>query len=184
MNYIFKNRKYNKAFGLVESLIALIFVASTMILAIKTVAKGLQVSKQNEIRDQATGIMLRGLEYNQLDLPYQIVQTFIDNEPLGPEQICFVLDYSHDHNPLYPVSVNCSPYKGTVMECENDSQYKLNIDGVHVCNRLMFTNVAANQLDESSPVLMSDKIRINSTVAYYIEKELIVESVDTYRKIR
>jgi competence protein ComGC len=179
-------KKNNKAFGLVEALIAIIFVASTMILAVKVVAKGLQISKQNETRDQAAGIMLRALEYNQLDLPSKVMSDLVSDDPSTPVSVCYKLDEDEAEGiSLSEVAGTCSPYSDRMeMDCEPDSVYALSLDGVLVCNRVIFTNVPAGVTSDSLDVTIPDKIRINSTVAYNLDGQTIVESVDTYRKVR
>ncbi|MBD3363093.1 hypothetical protein GF362_05215 [Candidatus Dojkabacteria bacterium] len=179
---IYSEKSIKKGFGLVEALIALLLVASTMILAIRTVSIGVRSTKDNEIRDTAAGVMLRALEYNQLDLPSTLVNADFSQQD---QTYCYKLD---DNNDLILVDSTCSGVDmnnpDIISDCLDNSSYLLtNTPGVNICNQIIFTNVTAGANAGSD--IMSDKIRITSIVVYYIQNEddPQVERVDTYRQL-
>lgn len=180
-----KDLKIKKAFGLIEVLIALIFVASTMILSIQIVAKGLKASKDNEIRDNATGIMLRALEYNQIDLPDAVRDADFSSGILGVSK-CYKLDKVSPDSDEVILKYIASPCDGTkeMVDCGGSyNNYRLdNTPGLDICNQVIFTNLKANAV-EPTHIISDDKIRITSRVVYIIDGQEIIESVDTYRRL-
>ena len=173
-------RQNKKAFGLVEVLIALVFVASSMIVALNTVSKALKISKDNEIKDKATGVLLSGLEYgnadNKLNIPFDR-ETSSDNE-------CYKLNAANvDGNTgqslksasvLSHVTSSCEE----IDSCSESSFYKVNIPGMDICSQIIFTKT---NLDGSP---MQDKIRVTSIIAYYLNGEILTEKLHSFRDIK
>lgn len=180
MNSRFLKKHNLKAFGLVEVLIALVFVASSMIVALNTVSRALKISKDNEIKDKAMGVMLSGLEYGnaekQLGLPIDDVANFIGTK-------CFKLNAANiDGKTGETLKSGSAVLDEEVCGNEIDTppicpeNYKINVPGMDICNQIIISSTNITGTGE-----MADKIRITSIVTYYIDGEIMTEKAHAFR---
>lgn len=178
--------RLQKAFGLVEVLIALLLVSSTLVLALTSVSKSLRIAKENEIRDSANAILLRGLEFKSLDLPQGVVSDINRTKQYGGVFArCYKLDSSLiDINKveLIEVAEKCS-VDSVIGECIEG--YKLtNTQGVEICNQIVYSNADYGE-DDSFQVVepLNNKIRITSTVIFYLDGNKVSESLVVYKNL-
>lgn len=189
MKIIHLGKKYNKlkkAMGLVEVLIALVLIATTMIMAIRVVAKGLKTTKENEIKDRAAGIMLRAFEFNQLEIPSDVFDpASLNTDP--DHMTCFALDnVSPDDNffrLMRETNENCPAGANVeITTCDPDSDYLVRyIEGVNICNQIIFTNYPIS-VYTGTPSL-TDQYRITSVVVYELEEGFFQEKINTFKTI-
>ncbi|MCA9386167.1 hypothetical protein KC717_05970 [Candidatus Dojkabacteria bacterium] len=181
-----KKRLLKRGVGLIEVLIALVLISTSMILAIRTVSRGLKATKENEIRDRSVGVMLQALELNQIQL-----------DAAGSPIDLVGLEDSTDSIQCYSSSSNgttggdfiSSLVKQTCVvgnleltsdSCDTGSNYYANLgEGLEICHQVILTTTQNDYISDLSP----NNLRITSIVVYTIEGEKIRERIDTYRRI-
>lgn len=179
-----KYKNLKKGLGLVEVLISLVLISTSMILAIRTVSRGLKVAKDNEIRDTAAGVLLRALEFNQVEIP----PNFIPSTRAGYKE-CYSLKNLNSSQTIFDTIVeqtnaNCSPVGNPeITSCDASSPYLLNIDSAQICNQIIITNYPLGSYELPAVPFNDNRIRITSVVVYTIEGEEIVETISTFRNV-
>jgi hypothetical protein len=173
------SKKIN-AFGLIEVLIALLLVSSTLILAIRSVSQGLKISKENEIRDTAGSILIRSLEYKNMRLPEDVSSALEFGNHFAH---CYKLDadsVDQTNVVLTKINANCD-IDSEITNCSDSDQYRLqNVEGLQLCNQIRFTNMEyINNVQQP----LDRQLKITSTVVYYVDGEPEVESMSVYRNL-
>ncbi len=169
-----------KGYGLVEALIAMLIISTTMISAFSMIARSFITVKEDEVRDRASYVMLRALEfgnaYDQLALPSEV-----NNELSSANANPFFKCYSFDGQ-LSPDDSNITDnlqYKGDnctpITSCDTSNPYYTPFEGMFICNQIIFTT------QNLEGVEMTDKIRITSIGAYVVGTKVETSRIDTFR---
>lgn len=162
-----------KGIGLVEVLVVLALVATTMVAAAQLSVNALRSIKNNEVKDYATGLLVQALEVAKSPDDINIYTTsalasYNGTYSLerGPTGTGYVLSYS-------------SPSTTQISSCASDSIYAIDISAQFnvpvpkVCLQVVIT---ANQ------GLAGNYYQISATTIYTLEGETIRETVIGYRR--
>jgi type II secretory pathway pseudopilin PulG len=181
-----QNIKLNKAFGLVEALIALIIIAITMVSALETVSSALRQVKSNETEDKANQLMSGVLEYaygyRNIDLPTEVNVNIFDNDP--NQMVCYKPTFDLASNKVNLSLVGNNPTNCALMNAVDDNylvDYSGNDSGEvgeEIYHQIIFTNIPITGTGN-----LEDKIRITSIVLYSQEGNIVRQRVDAYRPI-
>lgn len=143
------NNKNYKAFGLLESVVAIGVFGVTIIMGLSLIVKSLRVVKENQVSDQAAAVMISSLEYVR--------------SPLLPSN-------SLKNGSYYSVDVDSngkvtgiieeiSTTELNVTNCDTSSKFFIDIDGdesfVTFCNQISVEYTNANAPDTSDYLIKS-----------------------------
>lgn len=186
-----KNFKFQKGFGLVEALIALLIIAVTMVSALRTVSTALRQVKNNETEDKANQLMTSALEfaygYRNIDLPkISGTQDFPLNDfnTLTNQTLCFrpTVDLQSKKVELTLVAnnpTNC----GLMNTANNDYLVTYTNNDSNEVSEEIFHQIIFSNIPITGTGNLDDKIRITSVVLYTQEGEIVRQIVDAYRPI-
>lgn len=178
-----------RSMGLVEVLIALILIATTMVMAIRVVANGLKVAKENDMADSAAGIMLRAIEINQFDLT-DLVSTWDSSPPYGLFDggtfSCYTLPILDVEDTLVDllggnkVTSGCMGFP-EIDSCTQASPYLVSsYQGAPICHQIILTNYPIGSYSGGS--YNNNTIRITSIVVYVLDGKYEKQKIDTFQK--
>ena len=160
--------KNKKAFGLLESLVAIAIFGVTIVMALSLIVKSLKIIKDNQISDDAAAVMVSALEYTRAPSA--------DNPNIGHYameldsnlQISNFIDVGFD--PQLDEN-NCSRGSG--------NKYYVDFDGTG-SGPLICAMVIVESVNPAQPV-NSDYI-IRSRVVYKISDGFIIREIQGFKK--
>lgn len=163
-----------KAFGMVEILVAIAVFGTAIVSATAFTIKSLRIIKDNELRDQATAIMVRTLEYTKSDAittnevgdpGSNTVRYFaVKGDPANPADGALKLEEQIPGSPLD--SASCA---------NSNSVYFVNVNATVeanflLCNQIILTGTIGDNYEVSSRVVykLGDKYETNELKGFKI----------------
>jgi len=163
-------KKQFKAFGLVESLVAMAVFGTAIIMITSLSAKSLRTVKENELADFANSIMVRSMEYVRSD---QVDNASFNNYNIDTfsgkiyfkitgdlsDPAALISAYAIDDDPLQQTAFERNLAINNLSNCDGSS-YKIDVTGNTEWSKLIICNQLSLEKDASNNFI------ITSTVVY------------------
>lgn len=177
--------KKKSGFGLIEVLVT-IAISSILILgAMSVAARSLRTVRSFELRDTASGILLRSQELARSPLDIQlrdiVAQTKSGADPQVGESFDFVLEVSPDQEQTFALQNTNPPSTQSlkIEDCSESSAFQLEVvTGVSICNQIIVSVEEITTTQESKEYLF----KITSVIAYEFDNTVVTDELVSFRR--
>lgn len=175
-------KKSAKAFGLVEVIVALAIISILSMGALNTASSALRLVRSYELRDTASGILLRSLEVASTPIDIKLREQV----PAGTTG-SFQLNYSTNIGDSFVEFERVGGGGGQAIDqvpspsCEAGNAYAIEIDtGYLICNEVIIRSLGVEDVSDVSN-LKQYNFEITSIVVYEFNNEVYTDRLVNFR---